>query len=31
MPYVAETIAKLKRTGPAETEYYQAVEEVLMS
>jgi glutamate dehydrogenase (NADP+) len=31
LPYVADTIAKLKRTGPAETEYYQAVEEVLMS
>lgn len=31
MPYVAETIAKLKRTGPAQVEYYQAVEEVLMS
>ncbi len=30
MPYVAETIAKLKRTGPAQIEYYQAVEEVLM-
>ncbi|MGV8897625.1 MAG: NADP-specific glutamate dehydrogenase [Burkholderiaceae bacterium] len=31
MPYVADTITKLKRTGPAEIEYYQAVEEVLMS
>jgi glutamate dehydrogenase (NADP+) len=31
LPYVAETITKLKRTGPAEIEYYQAVEEVLMS
>ncbi|WP_026076228.1 NADP-specific glutamate dehydrogenase [Noviherbaspirillum massiliense] len=31
MPYVAETIAKLKRSSPAQVEYYQAVEEVLMS
>ncbi len=31
MPYVAETIEKLKRSGPGQVEYYQAVEEVLMS
>jgi len=29
--YVADTIAKLNRTGPAQIEYYQAVEEVLSS
>ena len=31
MPYVADTIAKLKRSSPAELEFYQAVEEVLTS
>ncbi|QAU33837.1 NADP-specific glutamate dehydrogenase [Janthinobacterium sp. 17J80-10] len=31
MPYVAQTIEKLKRSGPGQLEYYQAVEEVLMS
>ncbi|HCY61949.1 MAG TPA: NADP-specific glutamate dehydrogenase [Oxalobacteraceae bacterium] len=31
MPYVADTIEKLKRSGPGQIEYYQAVEEVLMS
>ncbi|MBW6496393.1 MAG: NADP-specific glutamate dehydrogenase [Burkholderiaceae bacterium] len=31
MQYVADTIAKLNRTGPAQIEYYQAVEEVLSS
>lgn len=31
MPYVTETIEKLKRSGPGQIEYYQAVEEVLMS
>ncbi|HEY8353494.1 MAG TPA: NADP-specific glutamate dehydrogenase [Methylophilaceae bacterium] len=31
MPYVADTIAKLKRSSPAELELYQAVEEVLTS
>ncbi|MDO9051993.1 MAG: NADP-specific glutamate dehydrogenase [Methylotenera sp.] len=31
MPYVAETIARLKKSAPAEVEFYQAVEEVLVS
>lgn len=31
MPYVGEAIARLKRSGPAEFEFYQAVEEVLTS
>ncbi|MDX9951226.1 MAG: NADP-specific glutamate dehydrogenase [Methylophilaceae bacterium] len=31
MPYVADTIARLKRSSPAEVEFYQAVEEVLTS
>ena len=31
MPYVAETIARLKKSAPAEVEFYQAVEEVLTS
>lgn len=31
MPYVSDTIAKLKRSSPAELEFYQAVEEVLTS
>ncbi len=31
MPYVADTIARLKRSSPAELEFYQAVEEVLTS
>lgn len=31
MPYVAETIARLKKSGPAENEFYQAVDEVLTS
>lgn len=31
MPYVAETIARLKKSGPAEFEFYQAVDEVLTS
>lgn len=31
MPYVAETIEYLKRTSPAQQEFYQACEEVLMS
>ena len=31
LPYVTETIEKLKRSGPGQIEYYQAVEEVLMS
>lgn len=31
MSYVAETIARLKKSGPAEFEFYQAVDEVLTS
>lgn len=31
MPYVADTIARLKKSGPAEFEFYQAVDEVLTS
>ncbi len=31
MPYVTDTIEGLKRSSPAETEFYQAVEEVLES
>lgn len=31
MPYTAKTIEQLKRTSPAQTEFYQAAEEVLMS
>ncbi|MFA7095296.1 MAG: NADP-specific glutamate dehydrogenase [Gammaproteobacteria bacterium] len=31
MPYVQETLAALKRTSPAQHEFYQAVEEILMS
>lgn len=31
MPYVEQTIARLKKSSPAEVEYYQAVEEVLVS
>jgi glutamate dehydrogenase (NADP+) len=31
MPYVEETIARLKKSAPAEVEFYQAVEEVLTS
>ncbi|HEX2829720.1 MAG TPA: NADP-specific glutamate dehydrogenase [Burkholderiales bacterium] len=31
MPYVAETIDYLKRTSPAQDEFYQAAEEVLVS
>ena len=31
MPYVAEIIARLKKSGPAEFEFYQAVDEVLTS
>jgi glutamate dehydrogenase (NADP+) len=31
MPYVAEAIARLKKSGPAEFEFYQAVDEVLTS
>lgn len=31
MPYVADTIARLKKSGPAEYEFYQAVDEVLTS
>ena len=31
MPYVAETIDYLKRTSPAQEEFYQAAEEVLVS
>lgn len=31
MPYVAETIARLKKSAPAEFEFYQAVDEVLSS
>ena len=29
--FVAETTARLKKTGPAEYEFYQAVDEVLTS
>ena len=31
MPYVADTIEYLKRTSPAQSEFYQACEEVLLS
>lgn len=31
MPYTAKTMEYLKRTSPAQTEFYQAAEEVLMS
>ncbi len=31
MPYVQETLAALKRTSPAQHEFYQAVEEILLS
>lgn len=31
MPYTAKTIEQLKRTSPAQTEFYQAAEEVLLS
>jgi len=31
MPYTAKTIEYLKRTSPAQTEFYQAAEEVLLS
>lgn len=31
MPYVAETITRLNKSGPAEFEFYQAVNEVLTS
>ena len=31
MPYIQETIAKLQSTSPAQSEFYQAVEEVLDS
>lgn len=31
MPYVADTIAHLNRTSPAQHEFYQACEEVLLS
>ncbi|MGX2041010.1 NADP-specific glutamate dehydrogenase [Methylocaldum sp. MU1018] len=31
MPYVQETLTALKRTSPAQLEFYQAVEEILMS
>jgi len=31
MPYTAKTIEYLKRTSPAQTEFYQATEEVLLS
>jgi glutamate dehydrogenase (NADP+) len=31
MPYVQETLAALKRTSPAQLEFYQAVEEILLS
>ncbi|MBE0497986.1 MAG: NADP-specific glutamate dehydrogenase [Campylobacterales bacterium] len=31
MPYTAKTIEQLKRTSPAQAEFYQAAEEVLMS
>ena len=31
MPYTAKTIEHLKKTSPAQTEFYQAAEEVLLS
>lgn len=31
MPYVQDTLAALKRTSPAQDEFYQAVEEILLS
>jgi len=31
MPYITKTIESLKRTSPAQTEFYQAAEEVLIS
>lgn len=31
MPYVQETLAALKRTSPGQNEFYQAVEEILLS
>jgi glutamate dehydrogenase (NADP+) len=31
MPYVQDTLTALKRTSPAQLEFYQAVEEILMS
>ncbi len=31
MPYVSDTICNLRRTSPAQDEFYQACEEVLMS
>lgn len=31
MPYTAKTMEYLKRTSPAQTEFYQAAEEVLLS
>lgn len=31
MPYVADTIAALKRSSPSQNEFYQACEEVLLS
>ncbi|CAI8774426.1 NADP-specific glutamate dehydrogenase [Methylocaldum szegediense] len=31
MPYVQDTLAALRRTSPAQDEFYQAVEEILLS
>lgn len=31
MPYVQDTLAALRRTSPAQNEFYQAVEEILLS
>ena len=31
MTYIEQTIADLKRSSPAQTEFYQAVEEILNS